>query len=160
MSDALPPPPEGFAELPEGLGFTDVLRPIYRSERDNHVAMGMRVQAKHTNMIGICHGGVLMTLSDVAASWGLNQLRQKISGAPTLNLTFDFISAAKEGDWIQAEADRVELKKRFGFSSGVVVNQEGKVICRFSGSFYIPDHDHYDKKMDTLRKIRGIGASD
>jgi uncharacterized protein (TIGR00369 family) len=160
MSDTLPPPPEGFAELPEGLGFTDVLRPIYRSERENHVAMGMWVQDKHTNMIGICHGGVLMTLSDVAASWGLNQRREKLTGAPTLNLSFDFISAAKEGDWLQAEADRVELKKRFGFSSGVVTTGEGKLVCRFSGSFYFPDHDHYDKKLDVLRRVRGIGASD
>jgi uncharacterized protein (TIGR00369 family) len=152
--------PEGFRLLPDGLGFTDVLRPVYRREEGAGVAIGMFVQAQHCNMIGICHGGVLMTLSDVGAASAVNHAREKIGGAPTLNLSFDFIAAAKAGEWIEAQADRVELRKRFGFSSGVVSNAEGKVICRFSGTFYMPDHTGYDANIAEFAKLHGVKPSD
>ena len=160
MSNEQTAPPEGFEEITASIGFTDVLKPFYRSVRDGEVSMGMWVQPHHTNLIGICHGGVLMTLADVGASWALNSLRERISGAPTMNLSFDFISAAKAGDWLETHSDRVELKKRFGFSSGVVVNGDGKLICRYSGTFYFPEHDHYDKNFEVLNQVNGIGASD
>ena len=96
--------PAGFEELPEGLGFTDILAPVYRRAGDIP-AIGMFVQARHVNMLNICHGGVLMTLGDVGASWAINYSRGKVAAAPTLNLSFDFISAAREGDWLQAERE-------------------------------------------------------
>ena len=160
MSEQAQQPPEGFQPLPEGLGFTDALRPIYRRVMDDRVAMGMFVQSHHCNMIGICHGGVLMTLSDVGAAAGVNHAREKLGGAPTLNLSFDFIAAAREGDWIMAESDRVELRKRFGFSSGVVTNLEGSVICRYSGTFYMPDHSGYDANIDKFARLHGMKPSD
>ena len=95
--------PEGFVELPEGLGFTDVLRPLYRREGDPPT-IGMFVQEQHVNLINICHGGVIMTLADVAAAWGVNSARGEVAPAPTLNLGFDFIGAAREGDWLEARA--------------------------------------------------------
>jgi uncharacterized protein (TIGR00369 family) len=91
--------PAGFEEVPEGLGFTDVLRPVYRRGGE-HPAMGMYVRAEHTNLLSICHGGVLMTLADIGASWAINSRRTEFSPAPTLNLSFDFISAARKGDWL------------------------------------------------------------
>ncbi len=54
--------PAGFEELPEGLGFTDILAPVYRRAGDTP-AIGMFVQARHANLLNICHGGVLMTLA-------------------------------------------------------------------------------------------------
>ncbi len=149
--------PEGFVELPEGLGFTDVLRPVYRREGE-FPAIGMFVQPQHANLISICHGGVLMTLADVGAAWGVNHARGEIHPAPTLNLSFDFIAAAREGDWIQAQADRVTVKRRVGFSSGVITSGD-KVILRFSGTFYLPDPGAFKFDEARLTAVRG-GASD
>lgn len=144
--------PAGFEELPEGLGFTDVLRPVYRKEGDMPT-MGMRVQASHTNLLGICHGGVLMTLGDIAASWGINHKRGTFGGAPTLNLSFDFVSAAREGDWLEAIAERASIKRRVAFSSGVVMCA-GKLICRFSGGFYLPDHEGLQPNREYVQKLQ------
>ena len=129
---------------------------MFRREDQDGITLGMFIQAQHTNMIGICHGGVLMSLGDVAAAQGLNHNRGKLAGAPTLSLTFDFISAAKEGDWIEARADRVELKRLFGFSSGAITCND-KLICRFSGSFYTPDHDKFDSQIKDIAKLHGQG---
>jgi len=143
--------PTGFEELPEGLGFTDVLRPLYRRAGDIP-AVGMFVQSQHANLINICHGGVLMTLADIGAAWAINAQRGEVKAAPTLNLTFDFINAAREGDWLEAQSDRVTLKKRVGFSSGVICSGE-RLICRYSGSFYLPDHDHFAANPERLKRL-------
>jgi uncharacterized protein (TIGR00369 family) len=145
--------PQGFAALPEGLGFTDVLRPVYRKEGDPPI-IGMFVREPHINLLNICHGGVLMTLADVGAAWAINSARGEVRPAPTLNLSFDFISAAREGDWLEARADRVTVKRRVGFSSGVVTS-EGRVICRFSGTFYLPDTGVFEETPGRLAAAFG-----
>ena len=76
--------PEGFERLPEGLGFTDNLQPCYIHRSDEGVVVGMPVQKRHGNTMGICHGGVLMTLSDIAAATNLNHARGVVTGSPTV----------------------------------------------------------------------------
>ena len=148
--------PEGFEVLPEGLGFTDVLAPVY-ARAGELPALGMYVQERHTNLIGICHGGVLMTLGDIAAARAINLARGVLGGSPTLNLSFDFINAVREGAWIQAQPDRVEVKRRVGFCSGVVLSDD-MTVCRFSGSFYLPDHDGMAPRPEILAKLTGADA--
>jgi len=135
-----PDAPPGFEKLREGFGFADVLQPLYRRAGDTP-AMGMYVRERHINTLGICHGGVLMTLADIVASLSVWRARGRNAGNPTINLSFDFIAAAREGDWIQAEADRVTVKRNVGFSSGVVTSGDGGIVCRFSGGFYLFDRD-------------------
>ena len=134
------PVPEGFEPLPKGLGYTDSLWPTYRRVAGEEVSFGLVVQAQHTNTMGICHGGVLMTLADITAATGANQARGVLAGSPTVHLSIDYISAARQGEWIQANAEQVSIKRRFGFASGAIVNSRG-VVARFSGTFYFPDHD-------------------
>ena len=90
----------------------------------------------------------------MGATWAINSRRGEIMPAPTLNLGFDFINAAREGDWLQAAADRVTVKRRVGFSSGVITSGD-KIICRFSGTFFLPDHEGFEANPDRLAKLRG-----
>ena len=107
--------PAEFEQLPSGLGFTDSLQPSYRRIADGKASFGLVVQAQHSNTMGICHGGVLMTLADITAATGVN------------------------GQWVQADVEQVSIKRRFGFCSGGIYNSAG-VVARFSGTFYFPDH--------------------
>ena len=132
--------PEGFDPVPRGLGYTDTLQPFYRRVDGDEVSFGLLVAPQHGNSMGICHGGVLMTLADISAAAGLNLKRGKRAGSPTINLAVDFISTAKRGQWIQARADHVSLKRRFGFCSGVIEGPDG-IVASFKGTFYLPDHD-------------------
>ncbi|MEH6588248.1 MAG: PaaI family thioesterase [Halioglobus sp.] len=131
--------PDGFKPLPEGLGFTDNLKPCYRRLQAEELSFGLLVAQQHSNSMGICHGGALMTLADIAAASWANMARGIIAGAPTINLSMDFISAAKQGQWIEAQLEGVSLKRLFGFSRGVIVNSKG-VVARFNATFYFPDH--------------------
>ncbi len=132
--------PEGFTALTTGLGFIDALQPLFHCVSDNAARFGLVVEDQHCNMMGICHGGVLASLADVAAAHNINRQRGTIGGAPTINLSLDFIRAAKRGRWIEAFTDRVEVRRRFGFASGAVVC-DGEDVARFNGTFYLPDHD-------------------
>lgn len=131
--------PDGFEPLPMGFGFTDTLSPLYRKVEGDALLLGMIVGPQHSNTMGICHGGALMTLADIAgASWA-NMARGKVAGAPTINLSIDFVAAAKLGQWVEARQEGVELKRLFGFSRGVICNDQG-VVARFNATFYFPDH--------------------
>ncbi len=132
--------PEGFERLPEGLGYTDTLQPLYRRLDGDTICFGLRISPVHSNTRGICHGGVMMTLADIAAASAVNLARGVFGGAPTVNLSLDFISGAPIGHWLQAESHLVEAKRRFGFSSGILRANE-KLVARFNGTFYFPDHD-------------------
>jgi uncharacterized protein (TIGR00369 family) len=132
--------PAGFELIPTGLGFTDTIGPLYRRIDDDEVSFGLQVQSQHGNSMGICHGGVLMTLADVGAASAINHQRGIIAGSPTINLSFDFITAAKQGEWIEVQVQNVSVKRRFGFCSGLIVGPKGPVV-RFNGTFYLPDHD-------------------
>jgi uncharacterized protein (TIGR00369 family) len=131
--------PEDFVRLPAGLGFTDNLQPCFRRIRGSEVSFGLLVDRQHSNVMGICHGGVLVTLADVAAATGVNVARGAQGGSPTVNLAVDFISAARMGQWIQADIHSVSVKRRFGFASGLIASRDG-VVARFNGTFYLPGH--------------------
>lgn len=132
--------PAGFERLPRGLGFTDNLQPVYRLVEGEGTSFGLIVEPQHSNTMGICHGGVLMTLADITATTGANLAHGVVAGSPTVHLDIDFISAARQGQWLQTNAEHVSVKRRFGFCSGGIYNTAG-VVARFSGTIYFPDHD-------------------
>tara|TARA_R110002110_G_scaffold406421_1_gene626237 strand:- start:31490 stop:31948 length:459 start_codon:yes stop_codon:yes gene_type:complete len=134
------PLPEGYESLQTGLGYTDTLQPCFRRIVGSEVSFGLWVDKQHSNSMGICHGGVLMTLADITAATGVNVARGVHAGTPTINLSVDFIASARQGDWIEARVESVSVRRRFGFCSGNIVCGD-KRIARFNGTFYIPDHD-------------------
>ncbi len=142
MSDEIQrdPVPDGFEELPPGLGFTDSLKPCYRKVSETEARFGLVVLPQHANMMGICHGGVLMTLADVTAGNGINLARGVMVGSPTINLSMDYVSAARQGQWIESRIEHVDLKRRFGFCRGGIYSGKG-VVAHFNGTFYFPDHE-------------------
>lgn len=152
--------PPGFESVGTGLGFTDSLQPIYRYFVDGEVKFGLRVDAQHCNSLGICHGGVLMTLGDITAASGVGLACGKVLGHPTVNLSMDFINAAKKGEWIEGRTDLVEIKRRFGFSSGGIYNERG-LVARFNTTFYLPDHRGMVQKGATGDGIlRGLSSEE
>ena len=132
--------PEGFNAVPSGLGFSDAIQPTFIRIEEEVVSFGLLVQQHHTNLMGSVHGGVLMTMADLAAAAALNVARGEKAGSPTMNLNVDFIAAGRLGQWLQADIEHISMKRRFGFSSGVISNSAG-LVARFSGTFYLPDHD-------------------
>ena len=151
--------PEGFEQLPEGLGFGDRLQPFYRRIQGREVSFGFFVASQHLNLMGICHGGALMTLADIAAATSIHLLRDQPAPSPTINLSFDFMAPGREGRWLETRADHVQVKRRFGFCSGAIYDGDTPVL-RYSGAFYFPDHEGIDVAGGTAGKMALLTGDD
>ncbi len=80
-----------------------------------------------------------MLLADMTGAAGVNHARGVTAGSPTMNINLDFIAAGRLGEWLQAEAEQVSLKRSFAFCNGTITGPSG-IVARFNGTFYIPNH--------------------
>ena len=73
MSAASAPPanpPNGFKPLFRTSPFLDHNGPFfYRENADGTFVVGLRIEPKHANARGSAHGGLLMTLCDIALGY-------------------------------------------------------------------------------------------
>lgn len=130
--------PEGFELFPLDQTFNDALSPMFYRIDASGTCWGLYVEKKHTNMMGVCHGGVLMTLMDFALSAVVCHAMGKFTGTPTISMSCDFLAKAVEGDWIYADVEALKITRTIGFSHGVVRRKDGTVLMRASGSFKLP----------------------
>ena len=63
--------PAGYKPLPAASPFNELVGPLHEKRGDGLVSLGLRVEKKHCNSRGICHGGVLATLADLALGYAL-----------------------------------------------------------------------------------------
>ncbi len=150
--------PEGYERMPEGLGFGDRLQPLYRRIEGRDVSFGFVVGPQHINLMGICHGGALMTLADIAAATSIHLRRERPVPSPTINLSFDFQSPGRAGRWLHTRADHVDPRKHFGFCTGVILDED-RVVLRYSGTFYNAG-DRVPEPGSELSKAFGILTGD
>jgi acyl-coenzyme A thioesterase PaaI-like protein len=146
--------PPGFELLEKGYGFIDILAPLYIRRDLEYPCIGLRVSGTHSNLMGNCHGGVLMTLLDVGLSASLRQRMSAAGGTPTMTLNTEFVNAAKQGEWIEYRAENVDVKRRFGFVSGVIYCGERR-IAKGSGVFYLPESG-FEMKSGLAEKLRSL----
>lgn len=92
-------PPEGYQALDWSRGFGRAIGPLYRRTTEAGTTTGFRVEAHHTNGLMNTHGGMLMTLADVA--WGNVISYQRSTFWVTVRLTCDFLEPAKLGEWVE-----------------------------------------------------------
>jgi acyl-coenzyme A thioesterase 13 len=133
MSDPNPPP--GYAPLFRTSPFLETVGPLfYRRDPERGLVIGLRIAEKHANARGIAHGGLLVTLADIALGYGTAFARDPPEGLITANLTADFAGAAKIGDWVEAHVDVHKLGSRLAFANAFLL-VDGERIVRASAVF-------------------------
>jgi acyl-coenzyme A thioesterase PaaI-like protein len=92
--------PEGYSLLNWSRGFGRQIGPLYEQRAGpGEATLGFRVEEHHTNGLGNCHGGMLMSFADMA--WGrIISLRKSYSWV-TVRLNCDFLSGARLGDFVE-----------------------------------------------------------
>jgi acyl-CoA thioesterase len=93
----------------------------------------MPVRADMVNGHGVCHGGIVFALGDSAFAFACNSYNDSTVGAAA---SIDFLSAAREGDELAAEATELWRTRRNGLYEIVVTNQNGARIALFRGRSY------------------------
>lgn len=100
---------------------------------DEHAVAEMLVTQEHLNGGQVCQGGALFTLADLAIAALMNCKGQLTFG---INNSIMFVSSAKEGDLLRAEAVNVSNHPKIPSVEVRVTNQEGRLICHVTGMGY------------------------
>ena len=83
--------------------------------------MGFVVGDIHMNSGGICHGGMMMTLMDMAVGMNVQLAAETEAFSPTIQMSYDFRHTTR----------------RLGFASGLMVGPNGPVM-RCNGLAKLP----------------------
>ena len=128
--------PEGFRRIERLSPFNALVGPLYEKRDGDAVSIGLAIEQKHTNSRGICHGGVLATLADLALGYAMQSRLEgeKAGGFVTVQLSIDYAGSAKIGDWIESDVRIQRIGARLAFADCYLV-AGGVRIVRASAIF-------------------------
>lgn len=126
--------PEGFREIPRLSPFNALVGPLYERRNGDDLSVGLRIEPKHSNSRGICHGGVLATLADLALGYAMLAKTGGKGGFVTAHLAVDYAGAARIGDWIESAVEVQRMGTRLAFANCYLVSG-GLRIVRASAIF-------------------------
>ena len=115
-------PPPGFEPIFRTSPFLDHLGPFFmRRTSDGAFVVGVRVLPCHANGRGNAHGGLRMTLCDIALGYRTSSSVEPRPFITTTSITTDFAGSAKVGDWIEAHVDVHKVGSRLAFANCYVM---------------------------------------
>ena len=100
---------------------------------EQHAVAVMTVTEGHLNGGNVCQGGALFTLADLAIAALMNNKGQLTFG---ISNSMMFVSSARLGDTLRAEAISVADHHKIPAVEVRVTNQEGRLICHVTGMGY------------------------
>jgi uncharacterized protein (TIGR00369 family) len=130
--------PPGFKPVPMGGGFIEVNGPLYVLHEGPVVKLGFRVEARHCNPMGMCHGGMLASFCDMLLPISVHRKSAEVGQRflPTVSLQTDYLAPAPLGAWVEGECDVLKVTRAMVFAQGLV-KADGVVAVRCSGVFKI-----------------------
>lgn len=100
-----------------------------------YARVSMKMQPDYINFNGVVFGSIIMAVADYAFSLAINSLRMT-SLATQFNI--HILSPAAIGDELTAEGRVLRSGRRVGISEMTVVNQNGKLIAKATGTTIPP----------------------
>ena len=101
--------------------------------KEGYARAEMTVTKHHLNAGGVCQGGALFTLADLAFA-AISNSRGKLTFG--LENTISFLHSAFEGDTLVAEATETLNHHKIPYCEIKVKNQHGDLICVMTGLAY------------------------
>lgn len=98
-----------------------------------HASVSMTVRADMLNGFGICQGGLITTLADMAFAYACNSYNEMTVAS---GFDVDLLAAARTGDELLARAGVVSQAGRLGLYDVDVRNQAGERVAVFRGRSY------------------------
>lgn len=122
--------PAGWTPF-EDPGFVALTGPVYWREAGGPKDFAFRTEDKHVNLVGIVHGGMLVTFADRALSICARDAAGG-AGCVTIEMNVQFVGAAKIGDVIETTPEIVRKTSSLIFVR-TVLTCEGRAIAAISG---------------------------
>jgi uncharacterized protein (TIGR00369 family) len=89
--------------------FGELVGPLYAGRRDSRPTIAVRVGSEHGNRGGRAHGGLMMTVADIALTRAALEQLPANPQVATADLHIAFLESVSEGEWLEAipSIDRV-----------------------------------------------------
>jgi uncharacterized protein (TIGR00369 family) len=100
--------PAGYEPFPLS-PFAELVGPLYAGSRDSGPTIAVRVGSEHGNRSGRAHGGLMMTVADIALTHAAREQLPPNARVATADLHIAFLESVSEGEWLEAipSIDRV-----------------------------------------------------
>jgi acyl-coenzyme A thioesterase 13 len=128
--------PAGYSVSRRSSGYLDLIGPIHEAGDGDGYRLGLRIDARHVNSRGFCHGGVLAALADVH----LGRMAA-LSATPslplvTIHLDLDYLAPAQLGAWLEASGRVDRTGRSLAHSSGIIT-ADGAPVLRCAAVFQV-----------------------
>lgn len=133
-SDA--PIPEGFAASERSSGYLDLVGPIYEAAGAEGYRIGLRIDERHVNARGFCHGGLLGLLADVHLGRLIALSQSPPLRLVTVNLGQTFLRVASLGQWLECVGSADHIGRRLATAQGIV-KADGSPVLRAVATFQV-----------------------
>jgi uncharacterized protein (TIGR00369 family) len=114
------------------------------SAGEGTAVVALNLLTKHLNSWHVAHGGVLMSLLDVAMAVAGRTLFPDAGGGVTVEMKTSFLQPAKQGSRLIATAHAFHRSTTMAFCDGEVRDQNERLLAKSLGTF-----KYLKKKSDT-----------
>lgn len=132
--------PAGFEPFHARDDFVSHVGPLYVKAETDGLRVGLVIERRHSNPMGVAHGGMMVTLADMVMGAGCGFVTGIRFPHPTISLNCDFVRGPKVGQWVEGTARIARRTRNFIFASCELV-ADGEVMLTASGVFKMPDLD-------------------
>lgn len=133
-----------------GQGFQDLIGPIQLAELAvGTMAFALKLDDRHTNTNGVCHGGVIMSVADSAM--GACAFAGAGSPVATIDFECDFLAPGKIGEMLHGTAKIARKAQHFIFMESDLYSGERRVM-RASGIWAVLSKDSAARDESKLKK--------
>jgi acyl-CoA thioesterase len=100
-----------------------------------HAVIALELAPRHLNSWSVAHGGVLMTLLDVAMAVAGRSLDPAAGGGVTVEMKISFVQPANAGTRLVASGHAFHRSSSMAFCEGEVRDTNERLIAKAMGTF-------------------------
>lgn len=106
--------------------------------QDGESVLQLDLAPRHMSRAQRAHGGVLFSLLDSALGRAILSHLPEGRGCATVEIKINYFRPVQHGT-ITARGRMKEKTRSLAYAEGEITNQEGKVLARASGTFFLTD---------------------
>lgn len=120
-------------EYQKKIPFVSHLKILTETLGQGAARLSLPIEAHLTNSFGTVHGGVILSLLDVALCTAARTLHPESTGVITIDLSTSFIGAGS-GAKLLAEARVMKDTRSMSFVEGEAKNEDGSLVAKAIGT--------------------------
>lgn len=124
--------PDGFVLMEPTTGFGEAFGPIWINRL--RCAIGFRVEERHVNPRGVCHGGALSMFADYQITAVIDESVPLAEAPITISMSIDYLGPALKGAWVEAEVQRLRRTRTLTFTQAVIT-ADADPVARCNGVY-------------------------